>query len=429
MFNLKNIYTKNKRNLLLGFVGCVLIFGSISGAYYAGHIQGAKDPQIIKVEGVIDPKKGEVVDFNKFWNVWQIVKNKYVSEDKTRDNQKLLYGAISGMVESLDDPNSNFFPPKEANDFNQEISGEFSGIGAEIGLNKDRQLVVISPLKDTPAEKAGLMSQDRIIKIDGESTFGFSTDQAVKKIRGEKGTIVKLTITRSGLDKEKVIEIKRGTIVVPTLDFKQLGLDGKEKDGGEIAYIRLYNFYEKSYSLFYQTAVKIALSNSKAIIFDLRGNPGGYLDSAVQISGWFVDKGKIIVTEEFRDKKENQVYESRGPSLFKDVPVVVLVDGGSASASEILAGALKENNGAIIAGQKSFGKGTVQEVIPMNDQSMLKLTIAHWLTPKGNLIDKNGIMPDVIFEEPTAQDYEKDKVEAENQWIKKAVDILKEKIK
>ncbi|MFA6135781.1 MAG: S41 family peptidase [Candidatus Paceibacterota bacterium] len=399
-----------KKNLffLLGAIVVVLVIG---GSYYTGFTNGSSQTKNIIVEGVIDPQKGNATDFSTFWETWGIIKSKYVSAEKTENNQNFLYGAISGLVDSLGDPNSTFFQPKDAKKFSDEISGEFGGIGAEIGMNKDKQLVVIAPLKGTPAEKAGLKPQDYIIKINDEITANLSVDEAVKKIRGPKGTTVKLTIFRDGWTEEKVFEIARDVIQIPTLDFEML--DGK------IAYIALHNFYEKAPSLFYQAALKTIAENSEGMIIDLRNNPGGYLEAAVNIAGWFVEKGQIVVTEEFRDKSKNEVFTSRGPSLLKNIPVVVLINKGSASASEILAGALKENNGAIIAGETSFGKGTVQELIGLSDDSMVKITIAHWLTPKGNIIDKNGITPDVKIKTPEEEKNE------DLYWIKEAVKLLK----
>lgn len=251
-------------------------------------------------------------------------------------------------------------------------------------------------------------------------------EEAVRKIRGPKGTVVTLTIFREGWEKEKDFSITRDIIQIPTLDFKTLNFEGKEDKKGKIAYIKLNNFYEKAPSLFYQAALKAIFSQAEGIILDLRNNPGGYLEAAVNIGGWFIEKGKTIVVEEFRDKSQNETFVSRGPSIFKDVPTVVLINKGSASASEILAGALKENNGAIIMGEKSFGKGTVQELVNLSDQSMLKITVAYWLTPQGHRIDQNGIEPDIELKSP--QENEKEEFDTDS-WIKEATQVLVKKIK
>lgn len=387
--------------ILIPIIGVVLIVAIIGGSYYLGYIQGTKQTKNIVVQGVTNPQGSQSVDFSSFWDVWNLLKSKYVNQDATKNNQNLLYGAISGMVSAVGDPYTIFFKPQDAQQFNQDISGQFGGIGAEIGADKNGQIVVIAPMKDTPAQKAGLQPEDKILAIDGKSTSGLTVDQAVNKIRGDKGSKVVLTIIRNGWTKEKDFPIIRSTINVPTLDYKRIGFDGKDNSSGPIAYIQLYNFYEQSPMLFYQAALKSYNSGVKGMILDLRSNPGGYLEAAVNIAGWFVDKDKTVVTEEFRDKSQNQVYASEGPAIFKDLPMVVLIDKGSASASEILAGALKEDKGATIMGEKSFGKGTVQELLPLNDDSMIKITVAHWLTPNGNLIDKNGISPDISLSTTT----------------------------
>jgi len=251
----------------------VVIIALVAGAFYFGYQQGMKNPQTVIIRGVANLEEGkiEAVDFGLFWDAWRVIKDKYVESEKI-DNQDFVYGAISGLLGSLKDPNSVFFPPSDAKKFNEDISGEFSGIGAEIGIKND-QLVIIAPLKDTPAERAGLRAEDKILKIGETSTVGLIVDEAVKLIRGERGTTVVLTILRNGWEKPEEISIIRDVIQVPTIDWKMLE--------GNIAYIHLYNFYEKATFLFYQTAVEIILKNPNGLILDLRDNPGGYLDAAV----------------------------------------------------------------------------------------------------------------------------------------------------
>jgi carboxyl-terminal processing protease len=393
---------KNLKRIGSVVVVAIIVAAVVGSSYYLGFVKGQQQSQKIIVEDVKNVNSPNTGDFSLFWEVWNDIKSQFVTASSTDNNQNLVYGAISGLVSSLGDQYSVFFPPKDAISFNQEISGQFEGIGAEIGLNDQSQIVVIAPIKDTPAYNAGIKSGDFIVKINGQSTAGISVDAAVKQIRGPKGTTVTLNVYREGWKEPKDIQIVRDTIQVPTLDYKQIDESGKESASGPIAYIRIYNFYENSDLLFYQAALKAATSNTKGIIIDVRDNPGGYLDSAVNIAGWFVNKGKNIVTEEFRDKNNNEVFVSKGPSVFKNMPLVVLINKGSASASEILAGALKESDGGTIVGEKSFGKGTVQELLPLSGGSMLKLTIAHWLTPNGNLIDKNGIVPDIAIATPTS---------------------------
>jgi carboxyl-terminal processing protease len=417
----------------LFFVAVIFVGAVIGGSYYLGFLKGTKQVKPIIIEDVKNINNQNVSDFNLFWEVWSLLKSKFVDASSTYDNQNLIYGAISGLVGALGDKYSVFFPPSDAINFTQEISGRFEGIGAEIGLNDQGQVIVIAPLKDTPAYKAGIKSGDIILQINGKSAFKLSVEEAVKLIRGPKGTTVTLTIIREGWKDPKDFSIQRDTIQIPTLDYKQFDKYGNESSKGEIAYIRLYNFYENSSLLFYQASLKAALSNVKGIIIDLRDNPGGYLEAAVNVASWFIEKGKNIVTEEFRDKSKNVVFVSKGPSIFSKTPLVVIINKGSASASEILAGALKENNKAIIVGEKSFGKGTVQELLPLSDgSSLLKLTVAHWVTPNGNIIDKNGIVPDIVVETPTStatttrsefnNDFSQDIV------FKKALEVINQKI-
>jgi carboxyl-terminal processing protease len=408
--------------LAIAFIAMFLAGGS----YYLGFARGSEQTKHIVVEGVLNPADKTPIDFTTFWEAWSVLKSKFVSKDKVNDNQNLLYGAISGMVSSLGDPHTVFFPPKEAESFSQEISGQFGGIGAEIGLDDKGELVVIAPLKDTPAYRAGIQAGDRILKIGDADTAGMTPDEAVQKIRGERGTKVTLLIQHKG-DKERSVELMRDIIQVPTIDFKRLDRNGNENPKGDIAYIKLYNFYEQSPALFQQAAVKSIASGSKAVIIDLRNNPGGYLDAAVNIGGWFVKKGGLIVKEEFQDQSKTQEFESDGPALLKDKPVAVLINRGSASASEILAGALKEDNGAILLGEKSFGKGTVQELVPLSNDAMIKVTIAHWLTPQGHQIDKNGIMPDVElkYETSTQESSYGDEIDS---WVRSAVSEISKKI-
>ncbi len=265
------------------------------------------------------------------------------------------------------------------------MSGSYEGIGAEIGI-QDGILTVISPIKGTPAEAAGILPGDKILEINGEKTEEMTLTQATMKIRGKEGTEVNLKIKRD--DQTLDFKIKRSKIDIPTLDFKMID--------GDIAYIQIYNFYEDATSLFKDAANKILNSKSDKIILDLRNNPGGYLNVATDIANFFIKEGNVILKEETDGGKVTEVF-SKGPGAFANFKVVILINKGSASASEILAGAIKENNPQTtkIIGEKSFGKGTVQEVVSLSDKSSLKLTVARWLLPSGTSIDKNGISPDI----------------------------------
>lgn len=395
----------------IAIIGGVFYFG-----YSFGFKKGTEKPQTLIIRGVSNIENKQIikdVDFSLFWESWKILKDKFVDAEKVND-QTLVYGAISGLLNSLKDPHTVFMPPTDAKKFNEDISGEFSGIGAEIGI-RNEQLVVIAPLKNTPAELAGLKAGDKIFKIDNKDAINLSVDEAVKLIRGPKQTKVILTISRDGWEKTQEISIIRDVIQIPTLDW--------EMKDGDIAYFHLYNFYENAPFLFYQAAVKTALKNPKGIIFDLRNNPGGYLEVAVNLAGWFLNSGDIVVAEEFRSGKKDE-FKTGGNGFFKNIPMVMLINEGSASASEILAGALRDNRNIKLIGKKSFGKGTVQELQQLKDGSSIKITIAHWLMPKGQLIDKNGIIPDYDVS-ITEEDAKNNK----DPQLEKAIELLKSQIK
>ncbi len=330
--------------------------------------------------------KPEQVNFSLFWDAYTKLHQNFINPDKI-DEQKLLYGAISGMTKSLGDPYTDFFPPSQAKIFQQDLKGSFDGIGAEVGL-KIGQLTIISPLKGTPAEKAGLKPGDQIIKINGKSTADISVDEAVNIIRGKKGTAVTLTIFREGWKETKDIKIIRDTVKVNSMDW--------ELKNGNIAYIQIHQFDESLTNDFKKSSFEILQSPAKKIILDLRGNPGGYLEVAQEVAGWFLKSGQIVTIEDFGKDKAKQEYKTEGNAVFVNYPIVVLMNKGSASASEILAGALRDNRNVKLIGEQSFGKGSVQELVNLQDNaSFLKITIAKWLTPKGNSISEVGLTPDV----------------------------------
>jgi len=298
--------------------------------------------------------------------------------------QDMLYGAIQGLVDSLKDPYSDFLSPEETAEFEENLTGTYEGIGAEIGI-RDETLTIISPLKGSPAEKAGLLPGDKVLEIDGSSTQDMNLTQAVMKIRGKTGIEVKLKVKRG--EKIWIVTIKRAKIEIPTLDFKIID--------NNVAYIQLYNFYEDAPSKFKKITQDILNKGVKKIILDLRNNPGGYLSVATDIANFFIKEGKIIVKEDLGKGKSEDV-TSKGPGVFANFKIIVLINEGSASASEILAGALAEQNEkTILIGEKTFGKGTVQEFISLQDSSSLKLTVARWLLPSGKSIEGNGITPDI----------------------------------
>ncbi|MFA6306292.1 MAG: S41 family peptidase [Patescibacteria group bacterium] len=350
------------------------------------------------------------VDFNLFWDVWDQLKDKYVDKDKL-DDKAMFYGALRGLVESIGDPYTVFMEPKVAKEFSDDLAGTFEGIGAEIG-KKDNIITIVAPLADMPAEKAGLQSGDKIYAINGESTAGLEIDEAVNKIRGPKGTEVTLTIFRESFEKTKDFKIIRQPIVVKSVRTKM----GDDK----IFVITITNFNDDTSELFKKAAAEAVEKNPKGLILDLRNNPGGYLETAIDVASEWVDQG-AVVTEQFSPEKKNE-YLHRGRARLKDFPTVVLVNQGSASASEIVAGALKDNDKATVVGMKTFGKGSVQTLEDMKDGSSVKITVAKWLTPKGYNINHEGIAPDVEVD-LTVEDFNKDI----DPQMAKAAEILNKK--
>lgn len=333
--------------------------------------------------------KPENLDFSLFWEAFQKIQEKYVDPGKI-DVQQVIYGAISGMVNSLDDPYTVFLSPDQSKKFLEDVSGRFEGIGVEVGI-RDGDLQVISPLIGTPAFRAGLQSGDKIVKIDDVFTADISIDEAVSLIRGQRGTEVILTIFRNGWDSTQEIKIVRGVIEIPSLEWKLID--------GNVAHIKLYQFSEKASDDFQKIALEIINSKASAIVLDLRNNPGGYLEVSEDIAGWFLEKGDTVVIEDFGETKEQKIYTANGSSRLAQYPMVVMINGGSASASEILAGALRDNRDIKLIGEKSFGKGSIQELEKLKGGAILKITIARWLTPNGTLIAEHGLEPDVVVEE------------------------------
>ena len=368
-------------------------------AYYLGQV-------VNKYEDFRAEKVAEDVDFDIFWQVWDELEKNYVDQEKLSE-KKMFYGALRGMVASVGDPYTVFMDPKISQDFSDDLAGKFEGIGAEIGI-KNNILTIIAPLPDMPAEKAGLMPGDKVAAINGESTAGISIDEAVNKIRGSKGTEVVLTIVREGSDVSDY-NIERNTIVVKSVHTNM-------RDDN-IFVIEVTNFNDDTEELFGQ-AVKEAIKNNPiGLILDLRSNPGGYLDTAIEMSSEWIENEIVVVEKHTDDNKIEHL--SRGRARLKDVPTVVLVNRGSASASEIVSGALQDFGKAIIVGEKTFGKGSVQTVFDFSDGSSIKVTIAKWLTPRGRSINEEGIMPDILVKN-TFEDFNNNK----DPQLDKAVDIL-----
>jgi carboxyl-terminal processing protease len=346
------------------------------------------------------PKSAESADFGLFWKAWTLLDQKYVATHgtgtasttvpKINPNQARVYGAIKGMVGSLGDPYTVFFDPEEADQFESQIEGNFSGVGMELGI-KDNVITVIAALKNTPAEKAGMRPGDKILQIlsadQKKSTQDMPVEEAVKLIRGPKGTKVTFTVLREGIEDAFEVSMFRDTITLPTLDSSY------DRNTG-IFTIKLYSFSAQSSALFRDALRDFVATGSNKLILDLRGNPGGYLDAAVDMASWFLPAGKVVVKEASGQSATPITEVSKGYNIFtNNLRMVILIDGGSASASEILAGALSEYNIATLVGAKTFGKGSVQELIKLDDNAAIKITVAKWFTPNGISISDGGLSP------------------------------------
>lgn len=402
--------SKGTKTFLLVVIFLFFIFSSFVSGFFLGFWKNNLFKPDLSFEALVNQASlylnKEQGDINLFWKVWEIVKEQ--SLNQPIDQTKMFYGAISGMVASLNDPYSVFLDPKMSQEFEKELTGKFEGIGAEIGIKND-QLTVVAPLTDSPAEKAGLKAGDQILKINNLETKSMNLDYAVSLIRGEKGTSVTLNILSRDKNQPEDITIKRDEIKVASvsLSFKN----------NNIAYIKLAQFDNRTKADFNKAVNQILIKNPKGLILDLRNNPGGYLDAAVEVAGEFLEN-KVIVIEEFSQGNKKE-YTSEATAILKDMPLVVLVDQGSASGSEIVAGALQDYQRAKIVGEKTFGKGTVQDLENFNDGSSLKLTVAKWLTPSGHSIEDNGIQPDTVIK-ITDEDYNQDR----DPQLDKALELL-----
>jgi carboxyl-terminal processing protease len=316
-----------------------------------------------------------------FTDALRIIKENYVEQVSMKD---LIYGALNGMTKSLD-PFSSFFTPKQYESFRQETEGEFGGVGIEIGMEKGRP-VVISPIEGTPAFRAGIKAGDVILEVNGEDTSNMSLIDVVQRIRGKVGTKVQLTIYRKGMEKPMKIELERALIKIESVRWTTLG---------DVGYIKLSQFNE-NVSVQVERALKELTSQKvKGVILDLRNDPGGLLSEAVNVADLFLPEGRLVVYTRSRNGETQKYFARRKPAVPDELPVIVLINKGSASASEIVAGALQDYKRAVILGEKSFGKASVQNIIPLEDGSALKLTVAHYYTPLGRLIHNKGIVPDV----------------------------------
>ncbi len=327
-------------------------------------------------------------NFDVFWEAWDIIRSQFYGP--VPDEREMTYGAIRGVLRELGDPNTLLIDPKAAELDRTQLEGEFEGIGAVVTMNEDGQLVVISPMEGQPAMEAGLQAGDIILKVDGQEITGMSLTDAVLLIRGPRGTRVRLTVLRPGTEGLLEFEIVRARIETSTVAHRIL------EESPDIGYIRLSLFGERSVDELKQAILDLQDQGAKAFILDIRNNPGGLLSSAIEVTSQFVS-GEVIVTEKWNDGRQRPFRAQRGGLLTDpDVPLVVLVNKGSASASEILAGAIHDLHRGILVGEETFGKGSVQQVYTLSDKSQLNVTVAHWLTPNGDDINEQGILPDVV---------------------------------
>lgn len=393
----------------------VLILFAFVGGFIAG-----KGTDRIASGGTVLTGAPSGVDFAPVWKAWNLIDEKFVpaavasttaTTTAAEAEQARVWGMIQGMAASLGDPYTYFLPPTEAAQFEEDISGSFEGVGMEIAI-RDQILTVVSPLRGTPAERAGLRSGDRILKIDGKTTRNLDIGAAVSQIRGPEGTEVVFTVSREGENTTRDIRVTRAVINIPTIETS-LRADG-------IFVIELYNFSAQSPDLFRQALREFIESGSSKLILDLRGNPGGYLEASVDMASWFLPAGKVVVTEDYGDSGKKLSHRSRGYDVFNDnLKMVVITDRGSASASEILAGALSYHKVAQLVGSKTFGKGSVQELIDITPETSLKITVARWLTPSGAPIPLDGIVPDVEVELT-----DEDREAGRDPQLQKAVELL-----
>ncbi len=358
-----------------------------------------------------EKSKDSTLDFSLFWKAWDYLEEKYIDSEEL-DAKKMLYGAINGMFSATEDPYTIFLSPEENKKFDEEITGRFEGLGVELGV-KNKILTVIAPLEGTPAEKAGLRPGDKVIEVDDKNTSEMTIDEAISKMRGPRGTEVKLTIFREGSEDTQEIVIKREIINV-----KSVKLEFKNDD---VAYVKISRFGEDTFREFNGVTREILRKeNLKGIILDLRNNPGGYLDASIDVASRMLPKGEVAVIEE-NSKKERKEAKTKGGDVLSQIKTIILINEGSASASEILAGALKDNRENVkIVGEKSFGKGSVQEFVDIpGSSSAVKITVARWLTPKGEQINEKGISPDIEVE-LTNDDYNNSR----DPQLEKALEII-----
>ena len=392
---------RSGHSLILALFFITLAF---AGGFYLG--QGSKNNRPVALNNNTTEEK-PAFTFNTYWETWEAIKTNFVYKNKLSDRD-MFYGSLKGLAASTEDPYTVFMTPEETKEFVDDMAGTFEGIGAEVGMRKDA-LTIIAPLAGMPAEKAGLKAGDKLYAIDGESALGLTVDEAVKKIRGPKGTSVTLTIIRKGETAPQEIKIERGIISIKSIEttFRPDGL----------AVIKVSNFNDDTEFAFKNAVSEVLNKKAKGIILDLRNNPGGYLDTAIKMASEWVEDGPIVLEQSAEGRRRE--YNAEGPARLANLPTIVLINTGSASASEIVAGALRDYKKATLVGEPTFGKGSVQQIKDLSDGSSLKITVATWMTPEGDYINEKGLEPQVKSE-LTIEDVEADR----DPQLQKAVNLL-----
>jgi carboxyl-terminal processing protease len=325
----------------------------------------------------------EKEEFTVFWEAWHVVQDRFYGAPV--EPRQLTYGAIRGALAALNDPNIWFADPLQAERIRQDATGTYSGIGAVVNLNDIGRVIIVRPFAGGPADQAGLMAGDVVLQVDGTDTLGLTLDQAVNLIRGPEGTPVRLLIQREGVEDTLEVEVLRAEIEIPSVEYRML------EDG--IAYLKLNDFREHTPARTKVALTELLAEEPRGLILDLRDNPGGLLSSSVEIASQFIAEGLILLERGSNGLEDQEM--ARGDGLATDIPLVVLVNSGTASASEIVAGAIRDHERGVLIGEHTFGKGTVQSPIDLSDGSHLRLTIAHWFTPDDQHIEEDGIAPDI----------------------------------
>ena len=401
---MQDTLTSGCKVMLIALVGLLIASGAFVAGFGAGAVMAPLSPALSSFEPPIllptatatptvslEPSETEEEALSLFWEVWHILQEQYYGQ--LPDEKGMTYGAIQGVLDTLEDDNTVFFDPDAAKIMREDMSGSFEGIGAHVRMREDGRLMIVAPIEGQPAEAAGLRPGDIILEADGVSLEGMNIYEAIQHVRGPKGTVARLKVLREDVAEPFIVEVERARIPMPTIETEMLD--------GDVAYVKLYDFNARANDRLEDALKELLAENPRGLIFDLRNNPGGFLTEAVSVASQFISEGKIL-TERFGDDTE-QVYEAEQGGLALEVPLVVLVNPGSASASEIVAGALQDAGRALLIGETTFGKGSVQLVHRMRDDSELRVTVARWFTPNDRLIHGQGLEPDIAVE-LTAED-------------------------